>query len=138
MKDMSDCNKNNNQDVNLKRRKNCSGRCLEWMRICCRSADRSEIREGYISSPMRYDPHCGSLPVFRGSGSIVYDNEQYQNGRQYRQWIRQHHRWPTVSLRIRRSRKRRWMLPGRGIQQEQRTRSERGGNGGRGGCYAGG
>lgn len=77
MKDMSDCNKNNNQDVNLKEEK--------LFRAMSGVDEDLLLRSGQIRNsgrvhkfPMRYVTRiAASLPVFRGSGSIVYDNEQY-------------------------------------------------------------
>ena len=77
MKDMSDCNKNNNQDVNLKEEK--------LFRAMSGVDEDLLLRSEQIRNSGRVHKFPMRLPVFRGSGSIVYDNEQYQNGRQYRQ-----------------------------------------------------
>ena len=117
MKDMSDCNKNNNQDVNLKEEK--------LFRAMSGVDEDLLLRSGQIRNsgrvhkfPMRYVTRIAAACLCFVVAGVLYMTVPAMR-------IRQHHRWPTVSLRIRRSRKRRWMLPGRGIQQEQRTRSSR-------------
>lgn len=85
MKDMSDCNKNNNQDVNLKEEK--------LFRAMSGVDEDLLLRSGQIRNsgrvhkfPMRYVTRIAAACLcFVVAGVFVYDNEQYQNGRQYRQ-----------------------------------------------------
>lgn len=85
MKDMSDCNKNNNQDVNLKEEKLFRAMSGVDEDLLLRS---EQIRNsGRVHKfPMRYVTRIAAACLcFVVAGVIVYDNEQYQNGRQYRQ-----------------------------------------------------
>ncbi len=138
MKDMSDCNKNNNQDVNLKEEKLFRAMSGVDEDLLLRS---EQIRNsGRVHKfPMRYVTRiaaaclcfvvAGVLYMTMSSTKMADSTGNADTAAPQMAYgsttdgLRQHHRWPTVSLRIRRSRKRRWMLPGRGIQQEQRTRS---------------
>ena len=125
MKDMSDCNKNNNQDVNLKEEK--------LFRAMSGVDEDLLLRSGQIRNsgrvhkfPMRYVTRIAAACLCFVVAGVLYmtmsSTKMADNTGNADTAAPQ---MAYGSLRIRRSRKRRWMLPGRGIQQEQRTRSRK-------------
>ena len=123
MKDMSDCNKNNNQDVNLKEEKLFRAMSGVDEDLLLRS---EQIRNsGRVHKfPMRYVTRIAAACLCFVVAGVLYmtmSSTKMADSTGNADTAAPQMAYMEELL----SRCPRWMLPGRGIQQEQRTRSRK-------------